>query len=141
MKQMPLIAVLSLCFALSACAQTPPHVEAGPVGSRLAITDDLQCRILADLGQALSADNFDPQVDGEGGKIDCTTAFRSAGLPMTGSEERSVRFGAPQFTGDDEAFVRTDFVCRRLCGHGEMITLHLDGGRWTIANRKTTWMS
>ncbi len=131
---------LSFAILLSGCATSAekPSRE----GARLALSDDLQCRILADVGQALAADNYDPQVVGENeAKVDCTSAFQSAGLPMTGDQKRGVRFHAPQFSGDDEAVVPVDFYCLALCGHGEDITLHREGSMWKIADRKPTWIS
>ena len=137
-----IICAAGLAFLLAGCAVTPPPVTNVSSGVRLALSDDLQCRILGDLGLALAADNYDPTVLGEGeAKIDCTTAFQAAGLPMTGNPERSIRFNAPQFTDDDQATVKVDFLCLRLCGHGEEIHLHRDGSTWKIADRKPTWIS
>ncbi len=136
------IASVVLAFVLAGCAHTPEQAPAeAPHGARLALSDDLQCRILADLGKDLAADAYDPSVMAGSAKIDCGEAFSSVGLPVNAGAERRVRFNAPEFTGDDEAVVRVDFICLRLCGHGEIVTLHRDRGYWTIANRKTTWIS
>ena len=137
-----IICAAGLAFLLTGCAVTPAPVADVSGGARLALSDDLQCRILGDLGQALAGDNYDPAVLGEAAaKIDCATAFQAAGLPMTDNPERSIRFNAPQFTDDDEATVKVDFFCLRLCGHGEEIHLHRDGSTWKIADRKPTWIS
>lgn len=137
-----ILCAAGLALLLTGCAVKPAPVADVPGGARLALSDDLQCRILGDLGQALAGDNYDPAVLGEGeAKIDCASAFQSAGLPMTGNPERSIRFHAPQFSDDDEAMVKVDFLCRRLCGHGEEIRLHRDGSVWKIADRKPTWIS
>ena len=136
------IASVVMALVLAGCAQTPmPAPAEAPHGARLALSDDLQCRILADLGNDLAADNYDPSVMAGSDKIDCGEAFSFAGLPIKTANSQRVRFNAPEFTSDDEAEVRVDFICLRLCGHGELITLHRDKGHWTIAGRKTTWIS
>lgn len=125
------ISGLILTLVLSACAISPKMPAA-----------DLQCHILADLGQALAADNYDPvvlQLDKT--KIDCSASFRAAALPMTVSDKRGVRFVTPLFYGNDKAVVFVDFFCFGLCGHGEKITLHRGDSGWKIAKREMTWIS
>ena len=137
-----ILCAAGLALLLTGCAVKPAPVADVSGSARLALSDDLQCRILGDLGQALVGDNYDPQVLGEGeAKTDSPSAFQSAGLLMTGNPERSIRFNAPQFSDDDEATVKVDFLCRRLCGHGEEIRLHREGSVWKIADRKPTWIS
>ena len=144
-------------FALSACAAAPAVPHASPEGSRLAVKDDLQCRILADIAVELGGDSFDPAVNTGSGNprdtIDCSEAFRARGLPLhpmgdpndprvnISVWDHAWKFTAPQFLSDDEATVKVDYICRRLCGHGEELTVRRKGDTWTIATRRTTWIS
>ncbi len=132
-RVIPIIVLLTLA---GCAAQMAPTSDS----KRLAFSDDLKCRVLADVGRQLKADNYDASVVGEGGKIDCRAAFASAGLAMVAMDHR-IRFNAPQFTDDDAAVVKVDFVCLRLCGHGEELSLKRRGDTWTIVARKTTWIS
>ncbi len=133
--------MLTVALVLSGCATTSAEKPAD-VGARLALTDDLQCRILADLGNELGGNNYDPAVvDAIGTSIDCTSAFQSAGLPIMADAKRSISFHALQFTDDDEAIVNVDFRCGPRCGDGEEIRLQRQGGVWKIAVRKPTWIS
>lgn len=149
-------ALIAAC-ALSACAATPSTPQASPDGRRLAINDDLQCRILADIAVELGGDSFDPAVNTGSGNptdtIDCAAAFQARGLPlhpMGNPDDPRVnisvwdhawKFTAPQFLSDDEATVKVDYICRRLCGHGESLSVRRAGPKWTIADRHTTWVS
>jgi len=148
--------VLIAACALSACA-APSTPHASPDGQRLAMSDDLQCRILADVAVELGGDSFDPAVNTGSGNprdtIDCGAAFRARGLPLhpmgdpndprvnISVWDHAWKFTAPQFTDDDSATVKVDYVCQRLCGHGEDLTIHRDGAKWSIVNRRTTWVS
>jgi hypothetical protein len=148
---------LIAALALSACAATPSTPQASPDGQRLAMSDDLQCRILADVAVELGGDSFDPAVNSGSGDprdtIDCTAAFKARGLPVIlmgnptdprvniAVQDHGWKFTAPQFLSDDEARVKVDFVCQRLCGHGEELTIRRTGAKWTIADRRTTWVA
>ncbi len=151
-------AVLALSLTLVGCADAPAAPSApAPGGSRLAINDDLQCRVLTDVAAQLGSDSFVPFVksgdDGQGKAIDCTAAFKAAGIPVVPfgnpndprvnntAVDHAWQFSAPAFTDDDAAVVKVDYVCRRLCGHGERLTLSRQGSYWKIVQRETTWVS
>ena len=155
-----LFALVLISFALASCADAPS--SAGPVapspgGSRLAINDDLQCRVLADVANQLGSDSFVPYLksgdDSQRNAIDCTAAFKAAGVPVVPygnpndprvnntAVDHAWQFSAPEFSDDDAATVKVDYICRRLCGHGEKLTLSRQGSYWKITQRETTWVS
>lgn len=151
-------AALALSMTLASCAEAPasPSPAMPSEGSRLAVNDDLQCRVLTDVAEQLASDSFvaylKPSDDSQRA-TDCTAAFKAAGIPITPfgnpndprvnntEVDHAWRFAAPQFTDDDAATVTVDYICRRLCGHGEKLTLKRQGSTWKIVQRETTWVS
>ena len=147
------LALISLLLA--ACSTAPaPQASASDGARRRALTQAETCDVLVDVARQVGEGPFDADVVREnGGKIDCADAFKAAGLsifavgrmndPRVGIsvQDRGYRFTEPQFTDDTEAVVGMDFICRALCGHGEKVSIRLQGGRWVITERKTTWIS
>ena len=155
-------AALALSMTLVSCVEAPaapPATSSGASsnqGSRLAVNDDLQCRVLTDVAEQLGSDSFIAYltpIDDSQRATDCTAAFQAAGIPITPfgnphdprvnntAVDHAWRFAAPQFTDDDAATVTVDYICRRLCGHGEKLTLKRLGSTWKIVQRETTWVS
>lgn len=146
MKLVSASLVLTLAAALGACVTTAPSVPA-------VSESDAQCALMVDLAQQMEVDNVDPIVgkDDSGRGLDCTRAFAAANLPMHPVDRGNIpandagwghvtAFKRAQITGDT-AVVEVDFVCLRLCGHGERVTLRNMGRYWKVTMRETTWIS
>lgn len=132
--------VLTACTA--GMADEAQYADPAKVGG-------LRCKVAVDIAGAIAADNYDPALSGGG---NCQAEFAAAGIPMQGLKKPGDGDGAPgldhitrlgPITRLDGATVKVgmDYVCPRLCGHGEEITATLRDGRWVIAERKTTWVS
>ncbi|MBW8881082.1 MAG: hypothetical protein JF615_06565 [Asticcacaulis sp.] len=141
-----ILCLFALCLPLVACS-TAPASEA----RRRPLTEAETCDMVADIARQVGDGPFDPLIKPG---IDCEESWTSKGLPLfagaarmnapnvaNSAQDRGYVFFAPEFTGDTTATVKMDFVCRNLCGHGELLSVELQGGRWVITDRKTTWIS
>ncbi len=140
--------VLAATAALMLTACTAPLTDQAAYADPAKIGGQ-RCKVATDIARAVGADNYDPALK-EGGN--CQAEFAAAGIPMLGLKKPGDPDGAPgldhitrlgPITRLDGATVKVgmDYVCPRLCGHGEEIIATLRGGAWTISSRKTTWIS
>ncbi len=146
MTDVKILAGAALILTLGGCtagmADEAQYADPAKVGG-------LRCKVATDIARAVAADNYDPALSGGG---NCQTEFAAAGIPMQGLKKPGDPDGTPGLDHItrlgpikrlDGATVKVgmDYVCPRLCGHGEDITATLRDGQWTIAERKTTWVS
>ncbi|MEI9906403.1 MAG: hypothetical protein WDN06_22745 [Asticcacaulis sp.] len=140
--------VLAATAALMLTACTAPLADQAAYADPAKIGGQ-RCKVATDIARAVGADNYDPALK-EGGN--CQAEFAAAGIPMLGLKKPGDPDGAPgldhitrlgPITRLDGATVKVgmDYVCPRLCGHGEEIIATLRLGAWTISSRKTTWIS
>lgn len=159
-----IISAAALALMVTACSSAPaPEASASDSESHMGdsrdnarrrpLTEAQTCDVIVQVARQVGDGPFDADVKSDGGVIDCQNEFKAAGLPIFAAgrmndprvnqavQDRGYVFWAPQFTDDTIAVVKMDFVCRNLCGHGEELTIALQGGRWKVTNRRTTWMS
>lgn len=146
MRRVIAAATLACLFASPLAAEPAPATD----GTALGVTDDARCQLLANVASQLGG----PVIGGVEGiqdqhiALDCSTAFTAAGLHVVpgdrdarGWDDRHAwHFSLPQYLDAKNAVVSAADECP-LCGHGEIVTVTLEGDSWKITGRQTGWMS
>ena len=145
--------VLSVVLITTAVAGTEltVHPALGAVVPR--VTDELNCKVLADAAKQLGGEvipDAKSSLVGHTEVLHCTRAFTAAGATLAPVPEDGKRANwnhrhawhltIPQFTSDSTAIVSAEDHCP-LCGHGEMVVLTREGTYWKITQRETAWRS
>lgn len=147
MRRVIAAVILACAFASPIAAAEPPKATDG---TALGVTDEARCHLLANVAAQLGG-NVIGTIDGNQGQkaeLDCSAAFTAAGVHIVPGD-RNARswedrhawlFDMPQYLDAKNAVVFAGDVCP-TCGHGEAVTVTLEGDYWKITDRETTWMS
>ena len=140
-----LVLAISLTATIAA-AEPPPATD----GKAFGVTDEARCHLLTNVASQLRGTVIGG-VEGNRGQqnvLDCSAAFAAAGLNVVpdipaarrSQDQHAWLFTMPQYLDAKSAVVFAGDVCP-TCGHGEAVTVTLEGDYWKVTGRETTWMS
>ena len=143
------LAALALAGSLTAtiaAAEPPPATD----GVALGVTNEARCQLIANVASQLGGPVIGgiDGIQGQRNVLDCSAAFTAAGLHVVPGDRDARKwedrhawlFNLPQYMDAKNAGVSAADVCP-TCGHGEWITVTLEGDHWKITGRQTGWMS